>query len=176
MRGRFAELARPDPMFPYTEIEIPYRDIASVEKRGEVYRYYLLPVLVEAASFVRRDGRRCTLGYIRANATDHSLPYHEIADEIGRRAGVGVNHKGFVQGGTRFRAIMQDEPPWDAPQIGPEEVEKLRASESRAWKIALASLALLIVSGIRLPERAPHQRAIRPARRAVSHSPVPAFA
>lgn len=138
----------PTPLLPYTQVEIPYKDIAAVEKRGEIYRYYILPVLVEAVSFVRRDGKRFTLGYIRANASDHSIPYHEIADEIGRRAGVGVSHRGVVNAGRRFRAIIQDEPPWDVEAMDEQEAARLADKERRAWRYAIIGLAVLIGAGI----------------------------
>lgn len=138
----------PTPLLPYTQLEIPYQDIAAVEKRGEIYRYYILPVLVEAACFVRRDGKRFTLGYVRANAAEHTLPYHEIADEIGRRAGVGVRYRGIVNAGRRFRAIVQDEPDWDVEVMSESEAARLREVESRAWKYAIIGMAVAISAGI----------------------------
>lgn len=138
----------PTPLLPYTQLEIPYKDIAAVEKRGEIYRYYILPVLVEATCFVRRDGKRFTLGYVRANASEHSIPYHEIADEIGRRAGVGVKHRGVVNAGRRVRAMIQDEPPWDAEVMNEEEAARLQKAEARAWKYAIVALAVLIGGGV----------------------------
>lgn len=138
----------PTPMLPYTQLEIPYKDISAVETRSEVYRYYFLPVLVQASSFVRRDGKRFTLGYIRENASEHSLPYHEIADELARRAGVGVNYRGVVQGGKRLQAMLRDEPSWDTEVLSEDRAARLRSVEERAWKYAFIGLAVLIGGGI----------------------------
>jgi hypothetical protein len=138
----------PTPMFPYFQVEIPYKDIAAVETRSEVYRYYLLPVLVQASSFVRRDGRRFTIGYIRENASEHSLPYDEIAKELAARAGVGVNYRGVVHAGRRIQAMLRDGPSWDAEVISDERAAKLRSAEERAWKYAFIGLAILVGGGI----------------------------
>jgi hypothetical protein len=138
----------PTPLLPYTKIEIPYKDIAAVDTRGEIYTYVVLPVAVHASSFVRNDGRRYTLGYMRESSDDVSVPYREIADELARRAGVGVNYLGVVQGGTRTRAILNDEPPWDAAALDEAKIVELRSKETRFMTIAAMSFLVFVAFGL----------------------------
>jgi hypothetical protein len=138
----------PTPMLPYTQIEVPYKDIAAVETRSEVYRYYMLPVLVKSASFVDQNGNRHMLGYVRENASEHALPYHDIADELAKRSGVGVNYRGVIDGGRRFRAMLHDEPSWDAPQMTDNEAQRMKQLEGRAWQYAIIGLFVLVLGGL----------------------------
>jgi hypothetical protein len=138
----------PTPFFPYTECQVPYKDLAAVETRSEVYRYVALPVIVQSACLVRNDGRRLTLGYVQENPQDPWLPFHTIAEQIAEKAGVPVVHRGVVQGTTGLRALMQDEPAWDAPEITPEKLETIRKSEKRGWTILIALIAVVTVGSI----------------------------
>lgn len=137
----------PTPLFPYTECKIPYADIASVETRGEVYRYLVLPVIVEGCCLLRKDGKRITLGYVHENAEDPSMPFPAIAAKIAERAGVSVGHRGVVEGNRGLRALVQEEPGWDAPELPAERLEALRKSERSRWKYAIISLAAALAIG-----------------------------
>ncbi|WP_088348788.1 MULTISPECIES: hypothetical protein [Rhodomicrobium] len=138
----------PTPFFPYTECEVPYKDLASVETRGEIYRYLVLPVIVQSACLVRKDGKRLTLGYVRENPEDPSMPFHTIAEQIARRAGVPLVHKGIVEGNSGLRALIQDEPGWDAPQLAPERLEVLRKAERFRWTALMGALAVAMVAAV----------------------------
>lgn len=138
----------PTPMFPYTECEIPYSELAAVETRGEVYRYFVIPVIVQSASLVCKNGKRLTLGYIRDNPSDPSMPYHTIAEEIAERAGVPLIYKGIVEGNMGLRALIQDEPAWDAPEISEERLQKLRKAESIGWKFMILGLVAIAVTAV----------------------------
>jgi len=123
----------PMPMFPYTEVEIPYDEIAAVETRGEIYRYLIMPTMMRSVSIRRQDGQRFTLGYIRENTTDPAVPFNEVAHKIAERAGISVNPRGVVDCGNRFRVMVQDEPRWDTPECAPVDVEKARNRERWLW-------------------------------------------
>lgn len=138
----------PTPLFPYTQIEIPYKDIQAVETRSEIYRYMTLPVMVHASSFVRRDGKRFTLGYMRETSEDHAVPYREIADELARRAGVGVNYRGVVDSGSRHGAIVNDEPCWETQAIDEQRVNELRSRETSAMKMAAVAFMVFVAGGL----------------------------
>lgn len=138
----------PTPLFPYREMEIAYGDIAAVETRGEVYRYMSLPVIACACCLTRKDGKRFTMGYMRENPTDPAIPFQEIAAEIARRAGVSLVNKGVVDAGGQFRAIVQDEPPWDAACLAQERIDALRSKEGLAWKAAATLLLMLVAAGV----------------------------
>ncbi len=140
----------PMPLFPYTEVEIPYDQIAAVETRGEIYRYLLLPTLMRSVSIVRKDGERFTLGYIRENTTDPAVPFNEVAARIAERAGVSVNKRGVVDCGNRFRVMVQDEPSWDTDECTPVDVEKARNREKWLWMLALGVLAIAVIASIGL--------------------------
>jgi hypothetical protein len=138
----------PTPLFPYTECEIPYADIASVETRGEVYRYFVLPVIVESCCLVRKDGKRITLGYVHENAEDPSMPFPAIAARMAERAGVPLVRRGAVEGNRGLRALVQEEPDWDAPELSAERLEALRRSERSRWKyVAIVLAAALATAG-----------------------------
>ncbi|MDX2266456.1 MAG: hypothetical protein NW215_15970 [Hyphomicrobiales bacterium] len=138
----------PTPLFPYTQTEIPYKDVAAVETRSEFYKYFALPVAVHASSFVRRDGKRYTLGYMRESSEDHAVPYREIADELARRAGVPVTHRGVVAGGGRGRAILNDEPAWDAPALDESSIAALRSREGAFMKLAAGVFIAFVAVGL----------------------------
>lgn len=138
----------PTPFFPYTECEVPYKDLAAVETRCEIYRYMVLPVIVQSASLVRKDGKRLTLGYVRENPEDPSMPFHTIAEQIAERAGVPLVHKGVVEGNNGLRALIQDEPGWDAPELDPARLDAIRRLEQVGWKVMVGVLAVATVAAI----------------------------
>jgi hypothetical protein len=138
----------PMPLFPYTEVEIPYDEIAAVETRGEIYRYLLLPTLMRSVSILRKDGQRFTLGYIRENTTDPAVPFNEVAQQIAQRAGVSITRRGVVDCGNRFRVMVQDEPSWETNECTPVDVEKARHREKWLWMTAFAVFGVAVVAAI----------------------------
>jgi hypothetical protein len=138
----------PTPLFPYTECEVAYKDLAAVETRGEIYRYLVMPVIVQSACLVRKDGKRLTLGYVRENSEDPPMPFNAIAEHIAERAGVPLIRRGIVEGNAGLRALIQDEPGWDAPEMPPERLARLRKIESIGWKLLLATLAVAAIAAI----------------------------
>jgi len=138
----------PTPLFPYTECEVPYKDLAAVETRDEIYRYFVLPVIVKSACLVRKDGKRLTLGYVRENAEDPPMPFHTIAERIAERAGVAVTYRGIVEGNAGLRALIQEEPGWDAPALTVERLEAVRKLESTGWKLLIAALAVAVIAAV----------------------------
>lgn len=138
----------PTPFFPYSECTIPYDDVAAVETRSEVYRYFVLPVIVRSASLVRKDGRRLTLGYVQEQPLDPWIPFHTIAEQVAARASVPITHRGVVDGSTGLRALIQDEPAWDAPEVPEDKVEALRKRERLGWVAVVFVLALALFGAI----------------------------
>jgi len=138
----------PTPLFPYTETELSYADLASIETRGEIYRYFILPVSVQSACLVRKDGKRLTLGYIRHNSLDPAMPFHTIAEDLAKRAGVPLVDRGIVEAGRGLRALVQDEPGWDAPGLAEERVAHLRRQENFRWKAVMGFGVLAIVLAV----------------------------
>jgi len=138
----------PTPFFPYTECSVPYNDLAAVETRSEIYRYLVLPVIVRSACLVRKDGRRLTLGYVQESPQDPWIPFHRIADQIAEKAGVQVVNRGVVEGKSGLRALIQDEPPWDAPEVDQEKLEKVRRSEKTGWMILVGIIGVIVVGSI----------------------------
>ncbi len=138
----------PMPMFPYTEVELPYDQIAAVETRGEIYRYLLLPTLMRAVSVVSKSGERFTLGYIREESADAAVPFNDIAQRIAERAGVSVTRRGVVDCGNRLRVMLQDEPGWDAVECSPADVERMRNREKWFWMAALSVFSVAVIAAI----------------------------
>ncbi|MBX2805412.1 MAG: hypothetical protein KTR19_05535 [Hyphomicrobiales bacterium] len=134
----------PTPLFPYSECTIPYSDVAAIETRSEIYRYFVLPVIVQSASVVRKDGRRVTLGYVQEDPLDPWIPFHTIAEQVAERASVPITHRGVVDGSSGLRALVQDEPPWDTPEISEEKVAAVRKRERLGWITVVFFLALII--------------------------------
>ena len=138
----------PMPLFPYTEVEIPYDQIAAVETRGEIYRYLIMPTLLRSVSILRKDGQRFTLGYVREDTTDPAVPFNELARRIAERAGVSVNTRGVVDCGNRFRVMVQDEPSWDTAECNPVDIDKARKREKWLWMLAFAVFAIAVIVAI----------------------------
>jgi hypothetical protein len=137
----------PTPMFPYAEMEIPYADVAVVETRSEVYHYFIQPVIVHAASLVRRDGRRVTLGYVRENSAAPAMPFLAIAEQIAGRARARFSHRGVVEANTGWRALLQEEPEWDALELSPERIEEIRAQAAKGRRMGAATVGAVVVLG-----------------------------
>lgn len=138
----------PTPFFPYTECRIPYKDLSAVETRSEVYRYLVLPVIVQSACLVRSDGKRLTLGYVQEKPQDPWIPFHTIAEKIAEKAGVPIVHKGAVDGTSGLRALVQDEPDWDAPEIAPDELDKIRKREKIGWIVLMVLIGVLAIGSV----------------------------
>lgn len=138
----------PTPFFPYTEVEVAYKDLSGVETRGEIYRYLVLPVIVQSSCLVLKNGKRVTLGYVRETPDDPSMPFHTIAEMIAERAGVPLVHRGVVEGNAGLRALIQDEPGWDAPQLAPDRLDELRRMEKTGWRTMIILLGLVAVAAI----------------------------
>ncbi len=138
----------PTPYVPYTRITLPYKDIAAIETRGEIYKYYVLPIASRCLTLVRKDGRRFHIGYTRENASENAFPYDELAQELSKRTGLPIADKGRVQGGTRLRALLHDAPPHDAPTMADAEATVLMSEEGKAWKIAMAAIVVVIAGGL----------------------------
>jgi hypothetical protein len=138
----------PTPYVPYTRCALPYNDIASIETRGEIYKYYVLPIAARCLTVVRKDGRRLQIGYTRENAGENAFPYTELADELSKRTGLSIIDRGTVAGGTRLRALLHDEPSYDTPAITESEAARLRNAEAKAWKGAMAAIAFVIAGGL----------------------------
>jgi hypothetical protein len=138
----------PTPLLPYFEYHIPYADIASVETRGEIYRYFILPVIVQSACLVRKDGKRITLGYVRDHSEDPSMPFPAIAESIAKKAGVALIRRGFVEGNQGLRALIQEEPGWEAPELPSERLIALRKRENTGWKSVVVVLAVVLAMAV----------------------------
>ncbi|MBI4724754.1 MAG: hypothetical protein HY765_07185 [Rhodomicrobium sp.] len=138
----------PTPYVPYRRLFIPYSDISAIETRGEIYKYYVLPIAAKCLTVVRRNGERVQIGYTRENAAENAFPYAELAEELSRRTGLPVASRGTVAGGTRLRALLHDEPPQDAPSISDAEAARLLNAEAKAWKGAMAAIAIVIAGGL----------------------------
>jgi hypothetical protein len=107
----------------------------------------VLPIASRCLTLVRKDGRRYHIGYTRENASENAFPYDELATELSKRTGLAIIDKGMVKGGTRLRALLHDAPPPDAPGIAEAEAKALMAAEGKAWKMALAAIAIVIAGG-----------------------------
>ncbi len=138
----------PTPLFPYTQMQIPYKDIAGVETRREIYRYFNLPVVVHHSSFIRKDGKRFTLGYMRESSEDHAVPYREIAAELARRAGVGVIDRGIIEAGSREKSLLKDEPPWDVKPVDESQAAAVLDKEDFFMKAASVAFIVFVVGGL----------------------------
>ncbi|MEJ2118564.1 MAG: hypothetical protein P8Y36_12005 [Alphaproteobacteria bacterium] len=135
----------PTPMFPYGEYEVPYADIAAIELRGEVYRYFSLPVIVKAVRCLRKDGGRLTLGYVHDAAENPAMPLPAIAAQIAGRARVPLNSYGMVEAGANGLSLVQNEPVEDAPELSERQIEALRAEEHKSWYMAAIAGAIVTV-------------------------------
>jgi hypothetical protein len=137
----------PTPMLPYNEYEVSYADIEAVEIRGEVYRYFSMPVIVKAVSVLLKDGNRLTLGYVHDEAANLAMPFPSIAAQIAGRARVPLNRHGMVEADANSYSLLLDEPGWDAPELSEEQIEALRAEQHKGWfTAAIAAAAVTVIA------------------------------
>jgi len=116
LKVRLPRLRGPLPLPSLIRAEIPYGDIAAVERRDEFYSSFGLVTAQDAYSLVLRDGRRIPLGVLSEHWTK-PLPLDAAAERIARRAGLSVRDRGGVPVGGVVRGIVRGSPPWGSETI-----------------------------------------------------------
>jgi hypothetical protein len=127
---------------PAQRLEIPYRDIETVETRLEAYTTLGMAILQRVFVLRRKNGNLIFLFEDRAIGTALKVPFcSEIAAAIAGRADVYVKDLGMVEGRGGVLAVWGTHAPdWAAPPLS-------GAQQLRVWRHAAftGSLAIAMV-------------------------------
>ena len=91
--------------------ELPYKAIASVQHRVEIFSSFGGTRVQHAFSLVTRDNGRLPLGFIVENAA-LQYPFGRVADAIAARAVCPKIERGAVRVGSIFGAMIHGTPEW----------------------------------------------------------------
>lgn len=136
----------PTPMLRYKSYKLHYADIASVETRREIYGGSLVPVMMQGARLIMKDGSIIKLGYDAEANTDQAFPYVEIAHAIASHAGVPVIDQGHVRRSYTSK-ILGFIAPADAA-VTDEEIAAVNAGHNRFILFLVIALSTLVVAGL----------------------------
>lgn len=155
----------PTPIVRYRSHDIPYDQIKAVETRREIYGGAIAPVLLQGARLILKDDSAVKLGYVSEANSDPCFPYPEIAQQIARRAGLSVEHKGNVRRSVQKKYLGLKQgflTPGDGV-VEDSEIEALNKSHRR-WVMRLITLLVgLVVVGIALDIIFPPSSGLPPA-------------
>jgi len=140
----------PTPMLRYKSYTLPYKDIATVESRREVYGGALAPVLLKGSRIVMKDGTKVPLGYISEANVDPAFPYPEIAAKIAERAGIAHTDRGSVYRSVRnkmfgIKSALAETPP---PPIDDAAIVELNRRHNNLILGLIGGLVVLIAIGL----------------------------
>lgn len=155
----------PTPIIRYRSHDIPYDQIKAVETRREIYGGSVAPVLLQGARLILKDDSAVKLGYISEANSDPCFPYPDIAQQIAKRAGLTVEHKGNVRRSLqkKYLGLKQGFLTPDDGLVEESEIEALNKSHRR-WVMRLITLLVgLVVVGIALDIAFPPSSGLPPA-------------
>lgn len=138
----------PTPMLRYKSYVIPYKDIASVESRREIYGGSLAPVLLRGSRLVLKDGTNVQLGYVSEANVDPALPYPEIAAKIAERAGISLSDQGSVFRSLHNKFFGIKSAPHTGPAIDDAAIAQLNRAHNNLILGLIGGLVVLIAIGI----------------------------
>lgn len=134
----------PTPMLRYRSYDIPYEDVHTVETRREIYGGAMVPMLLQGARILTKDGKTIPLGYVAEQCIDPCFPYPEIARKIAERARLPMIDRGHVRRSFRHKMLGLKSP--NAEHIVTEsEIAALNRSHSN-MVLALVSVVLVLMA------------------------------
>jgi len=102
----------PFPRLPASVVVLPWRKLAALERRDEIFRTWGVPGVHEAWTLVAADGTRFPLGQRRTGF--ESLPFEAIAAALAAR-GVAIVEGAPVERGGFWGAMFRRETPMARP-------------------------------------------------------------
>jgi hypothetical protein len=138
----------PTPLLRYARHDIPYDRIAAVETRCEVYGGAVAPVMLRGVQLLTKDGTAVPLGSVNEACVDPAFPWTEIADEIARRAGVGVLDQGVVRRSVPRKMLGLAASEAERAPVGAETLAALNRRHRVAMLALVAVLTVLVGVGI----------------------------
>jgi len=136
----------PTPMLNYKSYKLHYADIASVETRREIYGGSFVPVMMQGARLIMKDGTIIKLGYDAEHNNDQAFPYAEIAHAIARHAGVPVLDRGHVRRSYASK-MLGFIAPADAA-VTEDEIAAVNAGHNRFILVLTIALSTLVAIGL----------------------------
>jgi hypothetical protein len=125
----------------FRAINLPVRDIRSVERREEIVRKFGFTTLRESLSLVTADGTRIGL-FSNTYGAFGQMPLAEIASAIAAAADIAVTDRGSVLT-TATSLYGQAEPTWNEPPLDPAAAAKARRTATRTMQILVTVVLML---------------------------------
>ena len=136
------------PMLRYKSYEVPYDQVDTVETRREVYGGGLIPVQLQGARLILKDGTRVPLGYVSEANVDPAFPYPEIAKKIADRARLPLINRGSVRRSLRKKMFGKAPAASVDDTVSEAEIAGLNHTHSNFILGLIGIFAVLIVVGI----------------------------
>lgn len=138
----------PTPMAPFKVAKLKTDDIAAIEERGELYRFFGILGMPRVVSVVKKDGDRVVLGYVNELDMDPPIAFNSVAKTIADRAGVEMRDRGVVNAGSQLGALMRGTPSWDMEALSEPQVEDVRRKTQKFVYFFVAGFLALLIAGI----------------------------
>lgn len=136
------------PMLRYQTHEIPYKDIAAVEMRREIYGGIWAPMMLRGARILTKSGEKIRLGYVNEANVDPAFPYVEIAARIANRAGVEMIDAGNVRRLYSKKMLGIASGPRKHYSIDEIQMRDLNRKHARLMAMLVFGLAILVCFGV----------------------------
>lgn len=136
------------PMLRYQTRDIPYKDIASVEMRREIYGGMWAPMMLKGARIVLKSGDKVRLGYVNEANVDPAFPYAEIGERIAHRAGVPIVDGGNVRRSMPKKMLGIVSGPRESQSIDEQQMSELNRKHARLMAALVVGLIVLVAFGI----------------------------
>lgn len=138
----------PTPILRYKTYDVPYDQVHTVETRREIYGGALVPMLLQGARFITKDGQSVRLGYVSEANVDPAFPYPEIARKIAERARLPMIDRGSVRRSMRRKFFGLKSGGMDSDTVTDAQIASLNQSHSNVMLGLIGGLVVLMLVGI----------------------------
>ena len=138
-------------LFPtlfYRTEQIPYDDIARIERIGELHGSPVAPVLLNVTRVVTKDGQLIVLGCCNEQNPDHTFPFDRIADQLAERTGLTVTDLGHVRQKRTLGLLSAGADLAEPEQLAETDIARINSHHNRFIVVASVLLAALLGLGI----------------------------
>ncbi len=137
------------PRFAYRTATVPYAEIDAIETHREIYGGLLTPIMMRTASVRTKEGQTHRLGYVSEADMDPIFPVQEIAEELARRSGAQLVHRGNVwRLQTKKMLGLLPASGGDVVEVPDEQIATLNRQHARFMMILVGAMVVLLAAGI----------------------------
>jgi hypothetical protein len=140
----------PTPLLRYTQLDIPYHAIKSVELRSEVFGGKLAPVILRGLVVRTKDNREHILGHSLDGFDDPAFPFAEIGQRLAQRAALQLLDQRTVWRRTRKERALGYISEFDTNSylLDDAETEALNTGHKRLMLGVASALVAFVLLGL----------------------------